>query len=269
MITFTPTGGEKDGMISIGTNYIGATGKITLKRTGILSTDEYTLTINMDGSGTGSVMNGEDMLCTESCSVVFPAETELHLTAEADIGSSFDGWSTELCRGTDTCAITMNNDIEITAAFTLDEAPTGDPEPEILINGFRRNVDMVINVHGDLEVAVTLDPGFAQDKYADLWVIYEGPYGWYSFDMEYDDISSEWSGLWKDDFYPSWQGMLFPIDTPLIVLSNTIDGTHPEGLHIGEYIFYFMVDLIMNGMMDDSDGSGVFFMDSVVVDVVN
>jgi len=78
---------------------------------------EYTLTINTAGSGSGTVtLNPTGGTYLEG--------TEVTLTASADAGSVFSGWSGD-ASGTNTqITITMVNDKSVTAAFTLEGSGT-------------------------------------------------------------------------------------------------------------------------------------------------
>jgi Divergent InlB B-repeat domain/Abnormal spindle-like microcephaly-assoc'd, ASPM-SPD-2-Hydin len=50
------------------------------------------------------------------CSASFPAGTSVTLTAKADAGSYFSGWTQE-CSGSGTCALTMDSDQQVTSNF--------------------------------------------------------------------------------------------------------------------------------------------------------
>jgi hypothetical protein len=76
------------------------------------------LTVLKTGEGSGTVTStppGIDCGC--DCSEVFLVGTEVTLTAVAEDGSIFDGWS-GACTGTGTCTITLNVDTEVTASFS-------------------------------------------------------------------------------------------------------------------------------------------------------
>lgn len=45
------------------------------------------------------------------------------LTATADSGSTFDGWSGGGCSGTGTCIVTLSSDTAVTASFTTQPPP--------------------------------------------------------------------------------------------------------------------------------------------------
>ena len=76
------------------------------------------LTVLKTGEGLGTVTSvppGID--CGSDCSQVFLEGTVVDLTAVAEIGSTFEGWS-GACSGTGTCTLTVNADTEVTATFS-------------------------------------------------------------------------------------------------------------------------------------------------------
>ncbi len=73
---------------------------------------EYSLTVNKTGPGSGSVScNGG------TCASKYPEGTIVTLSANADSGSSFYGWTGAGCSGSGNCVVTMNGDVTVTAAF--------------------------------------------------------------------------------------------------------------------------------------------------------
>ncbi len=77
----------------------------------------YTLTVAKTGAGTGTVTSSPSgVSCGSTCAPSFPAGTVVTLTATADAGSSFAGWS-GACTGTGTCTVTMNAAQNVTASF--------------------------------------------------------------------------------------------------------------------------------------------------------
>ena len=76
------------------------------------------LTVLKTGEGFGTVTSMPlGIVCGPDCSQTFIEGTEVTLTAAAQIGSIFDGWS-GACTGTGTCTITLNADTEVTASFS-------------------------------------------------------------------------------------------------------------------------------------------------------
>jgi hypothetical protein len=83
-------------------------------------TSTYTLTVAKAGTGAGTVTsNPAGISCGSTCSAGFDYNTPVTLTATADPGSTFTGWSGEGCAGTGTCQVTMDAARSVTATFTL------------------------------------------------------------------------------------------------------------------------------------------------------
>ena len=79
-----------------------------------------TLTVSKSGTGTGGVTSSPAGIdCGSTCSASFPSGTSITLTAAADAGSTFTGWSGGGCSGTGTCTLTLNSNTSVTAAFSV------------------------------------------------------------------------------------------------------------------------------------------------------
>lgn len=76
----------------------------------------YTLTVEKAGNGSG-IVTGSDIHCGSACTAEYSAGTTVTLTAEADPGSVFVGWSGAECSGTGECLVTMESDKTVTATF--------------------------------------------------------------------------------------------------------------------------------------------------------
>jgi 5-hydroxyisourate hydrolase-like protein (transthyretin family) len=87
-----------------------------LQEVNIEATREYTLTVNILGSG-GVTKNPDQLIYTYG--------TVVELTANADPGWSFDSWSDDLVSGNNLETITMDGDKTVTATFTV--TPVNDP----------------------------------------------------------------------------------------------------------------------------------------------
>jgi photosystem II stability/assembly factor-like uncharacterized protein len=77
------------------------------------------LTVSKPGSGNGTVTSdpvGID--CGTACWESYDPGTAVTLTATAESGSTFTGWSGE-CSGTGTCSVTVNSDKAVVAVFDL------------------------------------------------------------------------------------------------------------------------------------------------------
>jgi uncharacterized repeat protein (TIGR02543 family) len=91
-----------------------------------------TLDVSANGTGSGSVSSSPAGIdCGATCSSGFDYGTVVTLTATADLGSDFTGWSGAGCSGTGDCVVTMDAARSVTAAFgakpdkTLDVSADG------------------------------------------------------------------------------------------------------------------------------------------------
>ncbi len=83
----------------------------------------YALGVNGSGSGQGTVTSSPGGIdCGDECVEVFTSLTEVTLTATAEPGSTFTGW-TGPCSGTDTCVLTMDQTRSVSATFELQARP--------------------------------------------------------------------------------------------------------------------------------------------------
>jgi hypothetical protein len=91
---------------------------------------QFGLTIQNPGGGSVSVDPG-DVSCSSNCGpIIYDAGTPLTLTATPDEGMIFAGWGGDGgCSGTGTCAMTMDRDKTVTAAFTTPPPPPPVPPP--------------------------------------------------------------------------------------------------------------------------------------------
>ena len=84
---------------------------------------QRTLTVARAGGGSGSVTSSPvGITCdtgTNDCTQDYAHGTAVTLTATADAGSTFTGWSGGGCSGTSTCMVTMNSALNVTATFAL------------------------------------------------------------------------------------------------------------------------------------------------------
>ncbi|GAB4220296.1 MAG: hypothetical protein Kow001_01570 [Acidobacteriota bacterium] len=88
-----------------------------------------TLTVTRTGSGRGTVTsNPAGISCGNTCSAGWAQGTVVTLTAAAESGSSFAGWSGGGCSGTGTCRVTLNADTTVSARFEADTPPQTDPD---------------------------------------------------------------------------------------------------------------------------------------------
>ena len=89
--------------------------------------------LNVIKSGTGSGMvtsTPAGIDCGTSCSHAYARGTTVSLTASADSGSTFAGWSGP-CAGTTTCKLTMSAAESVTATFAKGSAPDACVVPRV------------------------------------------------------------------------------------------------------------------------------------------
>ncbi len=122
------------------------------------------------------------------------------------------------------------------------------PLPDIKGNG--SDGPITLPSSDTLLITVKLDTGGYEGQSADWWVVastpFSPPHDWYYYDLSLD---------WKPGFDVTYQG-------PLVALL-TYEVLNISGLPTGTYVFYFGVDMIMNGALDISD----IYYDSVEVTI--
>ena len=80
----------------------------------------YTLTVTNAGTGGGSIASAPaGISCGADCNEPYNHGTVVTLTATANLGSTFTGWSGSGCSGTATCIVTMTAAQTVTAGFAL------------------------------------------------------------------------------------------------------------------------------------------------------
>jgi len=83
-----------------------------------LPVSQYTLTINKAGTGSGTVTSDPAGIdCGSVCSDTFKACTQVTLTATANAGSTFAGWSGACTGGSKTCTVAMNTNKTVKVTF--------------------------------------------------------------------------------------------------------------------------------------------------------
>jgi hypothetical protein len=79
-----------------------------------------TLTVSKTGQGSGTVSSVPPGInCGAECSENYLNSTAVTLTASADSGFVFEGWSGGSCTGTGTCVVTISGNVTVTATFAL------------------------------------------------------------------------------------------------------------------------------------------------------
>lgn len=82
----------------------------------MMSPPQYLLLTLNPGPGQGTV-SGPGISCGDTCLAVYNPGAVVSLSATADPGSTFDGWSGGGCSGAGPCTATMNENTTITANF--------------------------------------------------------------------------------------------------------------------------------------------------------
>jgi hypothetical protein len=112
------TGWSGEGCSGTGTCQVTMTTTRSVTATFTLNT--YLLTVSKTGTGTGGVTSlPAGINCGSTCSANFDYNTIVTLSASADAGSTFTGWSGEGCSGTGTCQVTMSQARAVTSTFGL------------------------------------------------------------------------------------------------------------------------------------------------------
>lgn len=84
--------------------------------TGGGGTSQFTLTVTLSGSGSVS-STPAGISCGNDCTNDYDDGTSVTLTATAETGFDFTGW-TGACSGVSSCVVTMNSDQSVTATFS-------------------------------------------------------------------------------------------------------------------------------------------------------
>ncbi len=80
----------------------------------------YALTVSKPGIGSGTVTSAPAGInCGTDCTENYNSGTSVTLTASPAGGSTFAGWSGSGCSGTGSCTVSMTQDRNVTATFTL------------------------------------------------------------------------------------------------------------------------------------------------------
>ena len=89
----------------------------------------YTLSITKGGTGSGTVTSSPAGIdCGSACTADYDTGASVTLTAVADSGSTFSGWSGDGCSGNGDCTVTMNAGTSVTAIFNSTQPPPSGSE---------------------------------------------------------------------------------------------------------------------------------------------
>jgi len=85
--------------------------------TATFNVQRFTLSVSVAGIGSGSVTSSDGAIgCPGTCSATYDSGSSVTLTANANLGSLFSGWS-GACSGLGSCTVTMNAARSVTATF--------------------------------------------------------------------------------------------------------------------------------------------------------
>ncbi len=107
------------------------------------------------------------------------------------------------------------------------------PVPDIKANG--QDGSITVSPGTTVLITVRLDPNNLSGQSADWWVAESGPDGvFYHFDLP--------SGSLVTGLLPTYQGPLFTLGNTALLSTSSLDA--------GQHMFYFGVDMKMNGLLD-------------------
>ncbi len=99
------------------------------------ATPLFTLTVMMDGTGTGTVTSDPiGITCAGDCSETYSSGTPVMLTANPTGGSTFGGWSVD-CSGVGVAMVNMTGNRNCTATFHGPQANFHSDQPDISHDG--------------------------------------------------------------------------------------------------------------------------------------
>src|SRR5207244_12960015 len=126
LLTLMPRAIERSvcGGWSGGDGVADTTGTVTMggarSMTATFNVQRFTLTVSKGGTGSGTVTSSDGGInCGPTCVFTYDSGRVVTLTASADGGSTFGGWSG--CDGDSgvTCTVTMSGARSVTATFTV------------------------------------------------------------------------------------------------------------------------------------------------------
>ena len=122
---------------------------------------QYRLTIMKAGTGDGTVTSSPaGISCGSTCSENFQKPTKVKVTAKADSGSTFTGWSGGGSSGTKPCNVDVNSAVTITASFEkklphISVSPNSLDFANVKVGkSLKKTLKIVNNGTGDLSVSI-------------------------------------------------------------------------------------------------------------------
>lgn len=132
-----------------------------------------TLEVRFSGDGDGTVTSADGTVdCERSCSVAYPVNTPVVLTASAAEGSLFEGWSGD-CSGDLGCSVTMDANKTVGAAFELqpveEESPSPSPSPTaesvtLTVKVVGTGAGTVVSTDGQIDCPTVCEATYAGDE---------------------------------------------------------------------------------------------------------
>ena len=108
---------EDPNFVDVSVDYYNTPEKFNFAINGV--SKKYLLSITKEGEGSGLITSEPSGIgCGDTCQTEFIAGTSVLLTAEPDPGSTFEEW-TGACSGIETCQLTIDQETEVTAVFSL------------------------------------------------------------------------------------------------------------------------------------------------------
>ncbi len=83
---------------------------------------QYAVTVQKIGTGSGMVAGGSSIQCGSSCTASIMQGMTLMLTAAADSGSSFVGWSGDCSGSSASCTVVVSGNMSVTAQFDANQS---------------------------------------------------------------------------------------------------------------------------------------------------
>ncbi len=133
----------------------------------VVNPQTFTLTVNLVGTGSGTVTGPGGISCPGVCSASFSSGTVANLTGTPDAGSFLARW--DVCSGTSDCAVTMNADVTVTTTFDLTlvffspptNFPVGTAPSSVAVGDFNGDgfQDLAVANSGSNDVTVLLGDG--------------------------------------------------------------------------------------------------------------
>ncbi len=148
VVSLTPMANIGSGFVSwggacSGTGACSVTMNAAETVTVTFNTVSYPLTVNLAGTGSGSVTSSPSgITCPGTCSVSFGGGAGVMLTATANSGSTFAGWS-GACLGS-SCSLTMNSAESVTATFTSNSPALTQLSPSSAVAGVTNPVTLSV-----------------------------------------------------------------------------------------------------------------------------